>query len=96
MKKQKQQKFTHIGDKSFTAWEQAILDTEAAILRTRERLRGLKAALRVFKDRRESGEPWPGTSESESGDLGQKGDLGQSLSCCPVNTSYTGGYPVIR
>jgi len=75
MARQKQAKVTQKTGKIFTGWEQAISDTEDAIERTRVRLRELKATLRVFVDRRDSGEPWPGTSESENEDLGQEGLL---------------------
>jgi len=64
MPHQNQEKFTVLRDKSFTAWEGAIRDTESAIDRARQNLRDLKSALRVFKERRDSGEPWPGASGS--------------------------------
>lgn len=47
-------------------WDTAIRDTEEEIRRTKERLCGLRAALRVFKERKESGEPFPGEGESQS------------------------------
>jgi hypothetical protein len=43
--------------KKLTGWEMAIKDAE-------RRIRALKAALVLFKQRRDAGEPWPGTVES--------------------------------
>lgn len=48
------------GSKS-VGWDVTIRDTEEAILKTKERLAGLRGALRVFKERRDSGEPFPGS-----------------------------------
>jgi hypothetical protein len=43
-------------------WDMAILDTEQEILKAKERLAGLRSALRVFKDCKQRGDPWPGTT----------------------------------
>lgn len=43
--------------KTITGWEMAMRDAE-------RRIRFLQAALILFKQRRDAGEPWPGTVES--------------------------------
>jgi hypothetical protein len=53
------------------SWESAILEAEREILKAKERLAGLRSALRVFKESRDSGEPFPGGKEV----LGQPKDL---------------------
>jgi hypothetical protein len=63
MQRKKQDKLTALGDKTFTAWGTAIQDTESAIDRARRRLKDLKSALRVFKERQASGEPFPGQAK---------------------------------
>jgi len=42
-----------------TGWDMAIRDAE-------RRIRALKAALTLFKQRRDAGEPWPGTGTEKS------------------------------
>jgi hypothetical protein len=58
---------------SSSGWDAVIRDTEEAIINTKARLGRLREALRIFKDRRESGEPFPGErheqSKAEAGDL---------------------------
>jgi hypothetical protein len=71
MKQAKQEKLTQKTGKTFTGWERVIQDTEEAIQRSRVRLRELKATLRVFEDRRDSGEPWPGTTQQVAPSLSQ-------------------------
>lgn len=51
-------KFTHVANE-LTGWDAAIRDTEAEILKVKQRLASLRSALRVFKERKESGEPFP-------------------------------------
>lgn len=59
-------------------WEQAICDATAEVERLKKRIAALRQAIRSFEYMRDSGEPWPGTSESENGLIGQEGHLGQS------------------
>ena len=47
-------------NKHFTGWDMAVRDAE-------RRIRALKAALALFKQRRDAGEPWPGTVEASAG-----------------------------
>ena len=43
-------------------WEEAIYDAERRIQQARKQIRRLRGAIVVFKDRRDAGEPWPGTA----------------------------------
>jgi hypothetical protein len=52
-------------------WDSAIFATERRIMDAKEKLAGLRAALRVFKASKERREPWPG----EKALLGQDSDL---------------------
>ena len=64
--------------KNVVGWDTAILAAEQEILKTKQRLAGLRAALRTFRKKLAEGEPWPtqktieGTSESTRGLMGQK------------------------
>jgi hypothetical protein len=42
------------------SWDVAIKDTEVAIAGMTDQLAGLRAALKVFRERRDAGAPWPG------------------------------------
>ena len=59
-------------------WDYAIHEAQLLIASAHEKIDRLTHSIRVFEEMRDAGEPWPGTSESESGLLGQEGDLGQS------------------
>jgi len=50
-------------------WDAVIRETEVEILKSKERLAGLRSALRVFKERKESGEPFPGEEAKQEKDL---------------------------
>lgn len=65
--------------KELTGWDGAIYDAEQKISKTKGRLAELKAALALFKERRDAGEPFPcATSESTSELMRQEGLLRQS------------------
>jgi hypothetical protein len=55
-----------------TDWDTAIADAEALKAEKEEQARGLAAAIRMFKRRRDAGEPWPGTAEAESVDVAER------------------------
>lgn len=65
MSKNKQGKFLNERSKKPHGWEAAIHDTETRIVATKNRLTELKAALAVFKQRRDDGEPFPGEHEGQ-------------------------------
>lgn len=44
-----------------TTWAAAIADAERMINEAKVRVRKLKGSILVFRDRRDSGEPFPGT-----------------------------------
>jgi hypothetical protein len=52
--------------KAHNCWDAAIYDTEVAIQKAELRLRKLKSALSVFKERREIGEPFPGQQTEQN------------------------------
>jgi hypothetical protein len=60
---------------SLTGWDRAIYDAEQKIQATKSYLSRLKAARSLFKEKKESGEPFPGenpeTFESTKKVLGQ-------------------------
>ena len=65
--------------KKFPDWEKPIRDYYG---RWTEMLKGpIHETVDIFRELKDSGEPFPGTSESESRDLGQEGLLGQSRTC---------------
>ena len=53
------------------SWDLAVLEAEREIMKAENRLAGLRAAVRTFKDCKARGEPWPGEKEV----LGQDSDL---------------------
>ena len=59
---------TILGDecKSLSGWDKAIYDAEARIKATKGRLSELKAALKLFKKKRDSGEPFPGEKSEQT------------------------------
>ena len=59
-------------------WESAIEEAERQIREAQAHVRRLKRSVAIFRKLCDSGEPWPGTSESENEDMGQEGHLGQS------------------
>jgi hypothetical protein len=61
-----------------SGWKQAILDARQQLAASEARALELRRAIQAFEDLRDAGEPWPGTSESDAGLIGQKGDMGQS------------------
>ena len=46
-------------------WDAAIRDTEEEIRKTKERLAGLRAVLKIFQDRRDDGDPFPGQRQGQ-------------------------------
>lgn len=65
MCKKNQEKSLHNPPSPLSGWETAICDTEGEIKKTRRRLIELEAALKVFKERRASGEAFPGESQDQ-------------------------------
>ena len=59
-------------------WDYAIHEANRLITAANDKIERLNHSIRAFEQMRDSGEPWPGTFESEDGLLGQKGDMGQS------------------
>lgn len=58
MRKQSQQQNVKENDKN-GSWDWAIEQT-------RERIKRLQAAIRVFEDRREAGDTWPGIADADA------------------------------
>ena len=50
-------------------WDKAIADAENLKAEAEERVRGLNAAIRMFRRHRDADEPWPGTT----GEVGEEG-----------------------
>jgi hypothetical protein len=59
-----------------STWDAAILEAEREIIKTKNRLAGLRSAIRVFKDCKARGEAWPGTSGSAKEGFGSSGGFG--------------------
>jgi hypothetical protein len=59
---------------SLSGWDRAIYDTEQKISLTKHRLTELKAALGLFRERRNSGEPWPGEEPKRRSRKAKKGE----------------------
>ena len=51
---------------SLAGWAGAIIEAESRIAAHRARIELLTLSLERFKESRDSGEPWPGTGESEA------------------------------
>lgn len=51
---------THKEKEKLEGWDIPIADAEMLIKQAKARIRELKAALGVFRDRKASGEKWPG------------------------------------
>ena len=47
-------------DNILGGWERAIQDCKSEIFRSKTRIRQLQRSIRVFKNKIEIGEPWPG------------------------------------
>lgn len=56
----------HKMSESVSGWDGAIYDAEQRIGQVKRRLAELKAVLALYKERRESGEPWPGEKDEQS------------------------------
>jgi hypothetical protein len=52
--------------KSLSGWDRAIYDAEQKIQATKSRLTLLKASLSLFKEKKESGETFPGESSEQN------------------------------
>jgi hypothetical protein len=78
MSKKSQHPIVRHVSKRLNHWDEAICDAKKEIQMSIQRIAGLKKAICAFKAMRDAGEPWPETFGSESGDLGQDEDLGQS------------------
>lgn len=66
MSKGSQAQSLHNECKELTGWDRAVYDTEQKIKAVKGKLAGLEAALVVCKERRDSGEPFPGESAEQS------------------------------
>jgi hypothetical protein len=51
---------------NFTTWEAATDAAERLLLRIQIREREVKAAIRLFRERKKAGEPWPGQESKAS------------------------------
>jgi hypothetical protein len=60
MRKTSQAELTHQTCKELGGWDLAIKDAERLIKQTQARLRELRMASRVFRKKRDYGEPFPG------------------------------------
>ena len=53
-------KLSKLDDKSLSKWEDAISEAK-------EQIKTLKRSIRTFEELRDSGMPWPGTTDARSG-----------------------------
>jgi len=66
MRKASQAELTHQACKDLGGWDLAIYDAERLIKQTQARLRDLRIASRVFRKKRDCGEPFPGEAQGKS------------------------------
>lgn len=56
---------------SVNKWNQAITDAETMLYKAQDRVRQLEEAIRIFKHRRDTGEPFFGERRSQTGASGK-------------------------